>query len=235
MLDSRCLPLCRTSTAQTRARQALVGAVRIDLGCCWSAHAAMQHLPVIGCSFIHRLSSIRSFVTNPANQALICDLFDRLFVFDIPAHPPLTEKKLMAPQDVLTIDPVAMNVVNRVCAGSQLNGEHLYNGGLLVQGNLAGTMDIRGCLIIWNGAQVSGRIKVWGDLYLFGQLGQEGQSSASTNLECMGTAYIASTGVSRAALFAYRIRMYDGAQLHGPFKTLKDHMGLPELHDLARS
>lgn len=139
----------------------------------------------------------------------------------------------MAPQDVLTIDPVAMNVVNRVSAGSQLNGEHLYKGGLLVQGEVGGALDVRGCLIIWGGAQVSGRIKVWGDLYLFGQLGLDDQPDATTTLECMGTAYIANTGVSRAALFAHRIRMYDGAQLHGPFKTLKGHMSLPELHDLA--
>lgn len=139
----------------------------------------------------------------------------------------------MAPQDILTIDPVAMNVVNRVSAGSQLNGAHLYKGGLLVQGEVGGSLDVRGCLIIWGGGQVSGQIKVWGDLYLFGQLGLDDQPDATTTLECMGTAYIANTGVSRAALFAHRIRMYDGAQLHGPFKTLKAHMSLPELHDLA--
>lgn len=126
-----------------------------------------------------------------------------------------------------------MNVVNRVSAGSQLNGEYLYKGGLLVQGEVGGSLDVRGCLIIWGGGQVSGRIKVWGDLYLFGQLGLDDQPDATTTLECMGTAYIANTGVSRAALFAHRIRMYDGAQLHGPFKTLKGPMSLPELHDLA--
>lgn len=141
----------------------------------------------------------------------------------------------MAPQDILTIDPVAMNVVNRVCAGSQLSGAQLYSGGLLVQGEAAGSIDIRGCLIVWGGAKVSGRIKVWGDLYLFGQLGLDGQPDGTTTLECMGTAYIANTGISRAALFAHRIRMYDGAQLYGPFKTLKGQTGLPELHEVATS
>jgi cytoskeletal protein CcmA (bactofilin family) len=139
----------------------------------------------------------------------------------------------MAPQDVLTIDPVAMNVVNRVCTGSRVSGDHLYKGGLLVQGEIGGTLDVRGCLIIWGEAKVSGRVKVWGDLYLFGQLGLDEQAVATTTLECMGTAYIANSGVSRAALFAHRIRMYDGAQLQGPFKTLKGHMGLPELNELA--
>lgn len=139
----------------------------------------------------------------------------------------------MIPQDVLTIDPVAMNVLNRVAAGSQLDGDCLYQGGLLVQGDVKGTLDVRGCLIVWGGAKVSGRIKIWGDLYLFGQLGLALDTDSTTIVECMGTAYIASTGISRGALFAHRIRMYDGAQLQGPFKTLKRSVALPELHDVA--
>ena len=139
----------------------------------------------------------------------------------------------MIPQDVLTIDPVAMNVVNRVAAGSSLSGESMYEGGLLVQGSVKGTLDVRGCLIVWGDATVSGRIKIWGDLYLFGQLGMADQSDTATIVECLGTAYIASTGISRGALFAHRIRMYDGAQLQGPFKTLKRSASLPELHDVA--
>ena len=138
-------------------------------------------------------------------------------------------------QDVLTIDPVAMNVLNRVAAGSQLSGECLYHGGLLVQGDVKGVLNVRGCLIVWGDAKVSGRIKIWGDLYLFGQLGLVHEADTATVVECMGTAYIANTGVSRGALFAHRIRMYDGAQLQGPFKTLKHSMALPELHDVADS
>lgn len=139
----------------------------------------------------------------------------------------------MISQDVLTIDPIAMNVVNRVAAGSQLNGDCTCQGGLLVQGEVQGTLDVRGCLIVWGDAKVSGRIKIWGDLYLFGQLGLAHQSDTTTVVECMGTAYIANTGISRGALFAHRIRMYDGAQLQGPFKTLKGSVALPELHDVA--
>ena len=136
-------------------------------------------------------------------------------------------------QDVLTIDPVAMNIVNRLSEGSQLAGEYFFKGGLLVQGQVTGALNVRGSLIVWGGGQVSGRIKVWGDLYLFGQLGQSGQVDTTTSLECLGTAYIASTGVSSAALFAHRIRMYDGAQLQGPFKTLKGITSLPVLDDVA--
>ena len=57
-------------------------------------------------------------------------------------------------QDVLTLDPIAMNVVNRVAAGSDLRGDLAFDGGLLVQGSLSGTVHVRGSLIVWAGATV---------------------------------------------------------------------------------
>lgn len=140
---------------------------------------------------------------------------------------------MASPQDVLTIDPIAMNVVNRVALGSLLTGKNHFKGGLLVQGDIEGELEVRGRLIVWAGAKVSGRIKIWGDLYLFGQLGSAERSATINLTECLGTAYIASTGVSDGTLLAHRIRMYEGAQLHGPFKTLKTTSQLPELHELA--
>lgn len=138
-------------------------------------------------------------------------------------------------QDVLTIDPIAMNVVNRVSAGSRLAGEYAFQGGLLVQGEIHGELETRGRLIIWAGGQVSGHIKIWGDLYVFGQLGIPGLPEDATVVECLGTAYIASTGISSGTLLAHRVRMYDGAQLQGPFKTLKEDTFLPKLNELANS
>ena len=138
-------------------------------------------------------------------------------------------------QDVLTIDPIAMNVVNRVSSGSRLSGEYAFKGGLLVQGEVHGELQTRGRLIIWAGGQVSGHVKIWGDLYLFGQLGIPGMPEDGTVVECLGTAYIASTGISSGTLLAHRIRMYDGAQLQGPFKTLREETLLPKLKELATS
>lgn len=138
---------------------------------------------------------------------------------------------MASPQDVLTIDPIAMNVVNRVALGSLLTGKNQFKGGVLVQGEIEGDLEVRGRLIIWAGAKVSGRIKIWGDLYLFGQLGSTERSATINLTECLGTAYIASSGVSDGTLLAHRIRMYEGAQLHGPFKTLKATTPLPELHE----
>ena len=139
---------------------------------------------------------------------------------------------LKSPQDTLTIDPIAMNVVNRVAAGSQLNGELQFEGGLLVQGELSGHVRVNGRLIVWTGAVVKGRIRVFGDIYLFGRLGADGGDPSDTSLECHGMAYVSKTGVSTGTLLARRLQLYEGADLQGPFKTLKLGDNLPVLQDV---
>jgi cytoskeletal protein CcmA (bactofilin family) len=114
------------------------------------------------------------------------------------------------PQDTLTIDPIAMNVVNRVAAGCRLDGDLQFDGGLLVRGT----------------------VRVQGDFYLFGQLGGTDASAQDTQLECVGMAYVAQTGVSTGTLMAKRLQLYEGADLRGPFKTLKLGGSLPVLHDV---
>ncbi|MDQ7744338.1 bactofilin family protein [Hydrogenophaga pseudoflava] len=135
------------------------------------------------------------------------------------------------PQDTLTIDPVAMNVVNRVAAGSRLAGDLLFEGGLLVQGEISGQIRVNGRLIIWKGGVVRGSVRVQGDLYLFGQLGLPDGAAQDTQLECHGMAYVAQTGMSTGTLMAKRLQLYEGADLRGPFKTLKLGSTVPVLHD----
>jgi hypothetical protein len=139
---------------------------------------------------------------------------------------------LKAPQDTLTIDPIAMNVVNRVSAGSALSGELTFEGGLLVQGDLSGHIRVNGRLIVWTGGSVRGRLEVFGDLYLFGRLGAQGAGPHDTSLECHGMAYVSKTGVSTGTLLARRLQLYEGADLQGPFKTLKLGDTLPVLQDV---
>lgn len=138
---------------------------------------------------------------------------------------------LKAPQDTLTIDPIAMNVVNRVSAGSALSGELTFEGGLLVQGELSGHIRVNGRLIVWTGGSVRGRLEIFGDLYLFGRLGATGGGPHDTSLECHGMAYVSKTGVSTGTLLARRLQLYEGADLQGPFKTLKLGDTLPVLQD----
>lgn len=134
-------------------------------------------------------------------------------------------------QDTLTIDPIAMAVINRVAAGSVLSGDLDFEGGLLVQGALAGNIRVRGRLIIWTGGVVRGRVQVDDDFYLFGQLGATAGSPHDTSLECQGMAFVSKTGVSTGTLLARRLQLYEGASLQGPFKTLKLGGNAPVLKD----
>ena len=140
---------------------------------------------------------------------------------------------LNPPQDTLTLDPVAMNVVNRVAEGTHLGGDLKFEGGLLVQGEISGDIRVNGRLIIWTGGVVRGRIWVTGDLYLFGQLGAPNAGPQDTVVKCLGMAYVASTGVATGTLMASRLKLYDGADLQGPFKTLKLADNVPVLHDVV--
>jgi cytoskeletal protein CcmA (bactofilin family) len=137
-----------------------------------------------------------------------------------------------APQDTLTIDPLTMNIVNRVAAGCDLSGDLSFEGGLLVQGHIEGHIRVDGRLIIWTGASVRGRIRVLGDLYLFGQLGAPNGGPHDTSLECEGMVYVSKSGVSTGTLLARRLQMYEGAQLKGPFRTLQTSDKLPVLRDV---
>lgn len=137
-------------------------------------------------------------------------------------------------QDTLVIDPVKMNIVNRIAADTVLAGDFLFKGGVLLQGTLQGVGEIAGRLVVWHDARLIGRFRILGDLYLLGQLGEatetEDEIDEGTEIECQGTAYVASTGVSTGTLIAAKLRMYDGAVLQGPFRTLRHRQSLPILH-----
>lgn len=134
-------------------------------------------------------------------------------------------------EDVLTIDPVAMNVVNRIAYGSSLVGQLTFEGGVLVQGRLGGDVHVSGRVIVWAGGLLKGKVRVLGDMYVFGQVGEFGAEASQTTVECMGTLYIANTGVSTGILTAHHLMLYEGADLQGPFTTLRAARALPVLDD----
>ena len=135
------------------------------------------------------------------------------------------------PKDTLVIDPVRMNIVNRIAPGSALDGHVQYTGGLLLQGSLRGQGEIGGRLVVWQGAQLQGEFRVLGDLYVFGQIGTGADGvDELTRIECHGTVYLAASAVCTGRLSAARLRMYDGASLHGPFTSLRPERVLPVLN-----
>jgi len=125
-----------------------------------------------------------------------------------------------------------MNIVNRIAAGSVLDGSLRFSGGLLVQGELSGHIRVDGPLIVWVGGLVRGRIGVRGDLYLFGQLGDTDAEASQTTVECSGMVCVADSGLSTATLLARRLQLYEGAHLQGPFKTLRPGQELPVLNEV---
>ncbi len=137
----------------------------------------------------------------------------------------------LGPHDVLTLDPVAMNVVSRVARGCHMNGRLLFDGGVLVQGELSGHISVHGHLIIWNGGVVRGRLSVQGDIYVFGSLGDLDAPASQTSVECSGMVCVAQSGSSSAALLARRLQLYEGANVRGPFKTLRPGETVPVLMD----
>lgn len=138
---------------------------------------------------------------------------------------------LKSPQDFLTLDPLAMNIVSRIASGCRLDGQLHFAGGLLVQGELSGQIAVDGSLIVWSGGLVRGRIRVRGDLYLFGQLGDAGADPSATSVECSGMVCVAESGLSCGMLLARRLQLYEGAEVRGPFKTLRSEQELPILHE----
>lgn len=147
-----------------------------------------------------------------------------------------TQAPIFGDQDTLVIDPVRLGIVNRVAEGCVLDGQQRVLGGLLLQGELAGRGEVVGRLVVWGSGVIRGRFRVRGDLYLLGRAGADlpdGDTDPDTVIECQGTVYVASTGVSTGTLLASRLRMYDGATLQGPFRTLRGDDALPVLGDTA--
>ena len=135
-----------------------------------------------------------------------------------------------AGHDTLVLDPVKMNIINRVAEGTHLVGQLAFKGGLLLQGSLEGRGEIAGRLVIWHTGQLRGRFRVLGDLVVLGHLGGATDDvDKDTEVECQGTAYVASSGISTGTIIATRLRMYDGATLQGAFKTLRSEASLPVL------
>ena len=141
--------------------------------------------------------------------------------------------EIKAHQDTLTIDPIAMNVVNRVATGSHLGGTLHFEGGVLVQGELSGDITVNGRLIVWSGGAVRGNIHVKGDFYLFGHLGAIGAAADETHLKCLGCAFVANTAVATGTLSAARLSLYEGADLQGPFRTIKAADNFPVLRQVS--
>lgn len=118
----------------------------------------------------------------------------------------------------VVIDPVAMNITNKVAADTKSAGKLECRSGMLLEGEHNGDLVVHGTLVVAQGARLSGTSTVYGDVYVFGNLGETG--AAHCILTVHGTLHLTKTAVAYGKMQCLRVATYDGAKVHGVFKTL---------------
>src|SRR5204863_800466 len=88
----------------------------------------------------------------PVVRRAVVDLPTRDRLMPMTSHEP--SPPIDRTQDTLVIDPVKMNIVNRIAADTVMAGDFLFKGGLLLQGTLQGVGEIAGRLVVWRDARL---------------------------------------------------------------------------------
>lgn len=124
------------------------------------------------------------------------------------------------PKSSVVIDPVAMNITNKIAFGTSFNGDLTCKSGVLIEGNFSGNLTIEeGPLVLMDGAHLNGKIDVAGDAYIFGTIGEF--SNDSTQVVVRGELHLTSGCQVFGRIIYSKIAMYEGAQVHGTVQTLK--------------
>lgn len=129
----------------------------------------------------------------------------------------MTDKK-----DTVIIDPVAMNIVNRISAGSTTCGDLEFDGGVLLQGHHVGNLKVKnGPLVIFKGGSISGQTTVEGDAFVFGQVGSPDADKSASVLTVQGALHLTEESVSYGTLRFIELANYKGAQIFAALETLQ--------------
>ena len=122
--------------------------------------------------------------------------------------------------ETIVIDPQAMNIVNRVAAGCRQSGVFHCQGGLMVEGQIEGEIEIvGGPLVLMPEGVIGGRISADGEAYLFGTIAPRCANEPS-ELEVAGQAFLSQSLRAHANIKAGAIRSYLGAQVEGRVDTV---------------
>lgn len=131
------------------------------------------------------------------------------------------DKDIQEAQEVIVIDPVAMNVVNRIAPGSRLSGVLEFEGGVMVQGRLEGTIKIvGGPLVLLQGGVISGTFECSEDAYLFGTIDPRSDGELS-ELTADGAVFLAETLDAKANITARSMKTFEGSQVEGRIRTVR--------------
>ena len=124
-------------------------------------------------------------------------------------------------QQTIVIDPVAMNIVNRIAANTNGVGTFECSGGLIVEGYFSGTLVVNdGPLVLMQGGVISGDIQCQQDAYLFGAIASR-ESGEQSTLNAGGVVYMAETLEARADITANVVATFEGAQVDGRIRTVR--------------
>lgn len=127
----------------------------------------------------------------------------------------------MKTEETIVIDPVGMNIVNRIAPGTKSSGTLECSGGLLVQGHFQGTLVVvDGPLVLMQGGVISGDFDCKQDAYLFGTIEAKANGEQS-QLTVGGAAFMAETLEAKADITAGVFKTYEGAQVDGRIRTVR--------------
>jgi len=121
----------------------------------------------------------------------------------------------------LVIDPVGMNITNRIAPGTIFVGTIECDGGLIVQGRFDGVVTVTGGpLLLLQEGVMSGTITCNEDAYLLGTI-EEREDGTYSDLTSAGTAVLSSTCRARANIIGEALKVYEGAEVEGALITAK--------------
>lgn len=127
----------------------------------------------------------------------------------------------MSTEETIVIDPVHMNIVNRIAPGTKSSGTLECSGGLLVQGRFEGTLVVTdGPLVLMQGGVISGDFDCMQDAYLFGTI-EAKPGGEQSQLTVGGAAFMAETLDAKADITARDIKTYEGALVDGRIRTVR--------------
>ena len=127
----------------------------------------------------------------------------------------------MPKSDSVVIDPVKMNIINKISAGSTTSGNLSFNGGLLLQGHHVGELTVSGGpLVILEDASVSGKVTVQGDVWVFGRIGSTEPDAVPTHMTVHGVLNLSAKSRASGKLRCEQLAPHLGAIINGDIETL---------------
>lgn len=140
-------------------------------------------------------------------------------VLPVPAAVPQPQQP--SDGESIVIDPVAMNILNRVAPGTRQSGVLHCAGGLMVEGTIEGEVHVTGGpFVLMPNGLIRGKVVADAEAYLFGTV-QALSENVLSELDVAGAVFLTETLRAEANITAGAIKSYEGAQVEGRIKTVK--------------